>query len=257
MRAPSRRAFGAPLRLEVLPTRTRRGVVVSVPATGVCRSDWHGWMGHDPAISLPHVPGHELAGVVAAGPEVRAFAASDRVTVLAAQRALRAVPGLDADLRRRLPADFTLGLVRRARRAPGADLNLVRLPESLGFVEAASLGCRFMTAFAAVTEHGRVAAGDWVAVHGCGGVGLSAVMIASALGAAVVAVDVDPDTLSLARSLGAAETVDARARRRFGGGGRADRRRRPRLVRRARRAWRPAARRSCPCASAAGTCRSG
>jgi alcohol dehydrogenase len=87
---------------------------------------------------------------------------------------------------------------------PRADLNLVRLPDSLGFVEAASLGCRFMTAFAALAD---VRAGDWVAVHGCGGLGLSAVMIARALGAAVVAVDVDPETLQLARSLGAAEAV--------------------------------------------------
>jgi alcohol dehydrogenase len=94
---------------------------------------------------------------------------------------------------------------------PRADLNLVRLPDALDFVAAASLGCRFMTAFAAVTEHGRVGAGDWVAVHGCGGVGLSALMIAAALGAAVIAVDVDDETLALARSLGAAHTVDARA----------------------------------------------
>src|SRR3954471_19793108 len=93
---------------------------------------------------------------------------------------------------------------------PRADLNLVRLPDALGFVEAASLGCRFMTAFAAVTEQGRVGAGDWVAVHGCGGGGLSALMIATALGASVVAVDVDDETLALARSLGAAHTVNAR-----------------------------------------------
>ena len=93
---------------------------------------------------------------------------------------------------------------------PRADLNLVRLPDALGYVEAASLGCRFMTAFAALTEHGRVTAGDWVAVHGCGGVGLSAVMIAQALGAAVVAVDVDDETLSLAGALGAVISIDAR-----------------------------------------------
>ena len=42
------------------------GVVVAVRATGVCRSDWHGWMGHDPSIALPHVPGHELCGEVVA-----------------------------------------------------------------------------------------------------------------------------------------------------------------------------------------------
>jgi alcohol dehydrogenase len=93
---------------------------------------------------------------------------------------------------------------------PRAELNVVRLPEQLGFVEAASLGCRFMTAFAAVEVHGRVAPGDWVAVHGCGGVGLSAVMVAAARGAAVVAVDIDPGSLELARAVGAAHTIASR-----------------------------------------------
>jgi alcohol dehydrogenase len=211
------RAFGEPLAVATVPDPEPPpdGVVVEVRATGVCRSDWHGWMGHDPAISLPHVPGHELAGVVAAcGPEVRGFAAGDRVTVPFCCGCGRCEPCrhgwtqvCDADFQ---PGFTAWGSFAELVALPRADLNLVRLPESLGFVEAASLGCRFMTAFAAVTEHGRVAAGDWVAVHGCGGVGLSAVMIASALGAAVVAVDIDPDTLELARSLGAAALVDGR-----------------------------------------------
>jgi alcohol dehydrogenase len=76
-------------------------------------------------------------------------------------------------------------------------------------VEAAALGCRFMTAWAALRVHAQVGAGEWVAVHGCGGVGLSAVMIASALGASVVAVDVDDSKLERARSLGAATVVHA------------------------------------------------
>ena len=218
MRAAIMRAFGEPLRVEAVPDPepASDGVVVAVRASGVCRSDWHGWMGHDPAITLPHVPGHELAGVVAAaGPEVRGFAVGDRVTVPFCCGCGRCEPCrhgqtqiCDADFQ---PGFTAWGSFAELVALPRADLNLVRLPEPLGFVEAASLGCRFMTAFAALTEHGRVAAGDWVAVHGCGGVGLSAVMIARALGASVVAVDVDPETLELARSLGAAETVDARA----------------------------------------------
>ncbi len=48
------------------PVPAEHGVVVRVEATGLCRSDWHGWMGHDPDITLPHVPGHELAGTVEA-----------------------------------------------------------------------------------------------------------------------------------------------------------------------------------------------
>jgi alcohol dehydrogenase len=218
MRAVVVRAFGEPPDVETVPDPEppADGVVVAVRATGVCRSDWHGWMGHDPAISLPHVPGHELAGVVAAaGREVRGFRAGDRVTVPFCCGCGRCDPCrhghtqiCDADFQ---PGFTAWGSFAELVALPRADLNLVRLPEALGFVEAASLGCRFMTAFAALTEHGRVAAGDRVAVHGCGGVGLSAVMIARALGASVVAVDVDPETLELARALGAAETVDARA----------------------------------------------
>ena len=191
-------------------------MVVEVRATGVCRSDWHGWMGHDPAIALPHVPGHELAGVVAAaGPEVREWRPGDRVTVPFCCGCGRCEPCraghtqiCDNDFQ---PGFTAWGSFAELVALPHADLNLVRLPDALGFVEAASLGCRFMTAFAAVTEHGRVREGDWVAVHGCGGVGLSALMIATALGAAVVAIDVDDATLELARTLGAVHTVDARA----------------------------------------------
>ena len=90
-----------------------------------------------------------------------------------------------------------------------ADLNLVPLPDSIDFVTAASLGCRFATAFRALTAHGRIGAGDWLAVHGCGGVGLSAVMIGAALGARVIAVDVNSAALERATVLGAEAVVDA------------------------------------------------
>ncbi len=211
------RAFTEPLQVEDVPDPEppADGVVVAVRATGVCRSDWHGWMGHDPAIALPHVPGHELAGEVAAvGPEVRGFVVGDRVTVPFCCGCGTCEPcrhGHTQLCDRDFQPGFTAwGSFAELVALPRADLNLVRLPDELGFVAAASLGCRFMTAFAAVTDHGRVGAGDWVAVHGCGGVGLSALMIATALGASVVAVDVDDETLALARSLGAAHTVNAR-----------------------------------------------
>jgi alcohol dehydrogenase len=211
MKALVYRDFGGPLNVETVadPAPPADGVVVAVRATGVCRSDWHGWMGHDPAIALPHVGGHELAGeIVAAGPEVRGFATGDRVTVPfccgcgvcePCRQGWTQICDLDFQ-----PGFTAWGSFAELVALPRADLNLVRLPESLGYVEAASLGCRFMTAFAAL---GGVAAGDWVAVHGCGGVGLSAVMIARALGASVVAIDIDAETLELARSLGAAEVV--------------------------------------------------
>jgi alcohol dehydrogenase len=92
-----------------------------------------------------------------------------------------------------------------------ADLNLVPLPADLSYVTAASLGCRFATAFRAVVAQGRAAPGEWVVVHGCGGVGLSAVMIAAAHGSRVVAVDVSSEALALAAGFGAEVCVDASA----------------------------------------------
>ncbi|MCP4508980.1 MAG: zinc-binding dehydrogenase, partial [Fuerstiella sp.] len=90
-----------------------------------------------------------------------------------------------------------------------ADVNLVALPESIDSVTAASLGCRFATSFRAVIHQGKVNAGDVVVVHGCGGVGLSAVMIAAAAGARVIAVDINDERLSLAKDCGADLALNA------------------------------------------------
>ena len=219
-------AFGQPLSLETVPDPVPEpgGVVVEVRATGVCRSDWHGWMGHDASIALPHVPGHELAGVVAAvGREVRGFAVGDHVTVPFCCGCGRCEPCRQGETQiceRDLQPGFTLwGSFAEYVALPAADLNLVRLPSELGFVEAASLGCRFMTAWAALHVHAQVRTGEWVAVHGCGGVGMAAIMIAVAAGASVVAVDIDPRKLERARSLGAVAISGAGAIEEVTGGG--------------------------------------
>lgn len=191
------------------------GAVVRVRASGVCRSDWHAWMGHDPSVAPPHVPGHEFAGeVVAVGPEVRGVRAGERVTApfccgCGRCEACRTghqnlchheyQPGFDG------PGSFAEYVF-----VPHADVNIVRLPETLGFDEAASLGCRFMTSFAALVDAARLAAGETLVVIGCGGVGLSAVMIGAALGARVIAVDLDEGRLARARELGAQVLVSAR-----------------------------------------------
>jgi len=196
------------------PEPERDGVVVAVRATGVCRSDWHAWMGHDPSIVLPHVPGHELCGeVVAVGPEVRGFSVGDRVTVPFCCGCGACEPcrlGETQVCERDVQPGFTIwGSFAELVALPRADLNLVRVPSALSDVEAASLGCRFMTAWAALHVHAGVRAGEWVAVHGCGGVGLAAVMIATAAGASVIAVDIDERKLERARTLGAAHAVSA------------------------------------------------
>jgi alcohol dehydrogenase len=195
------------------PACPEGGVVIAVRATGVCRSDWHAWKGHDP-VALPHVPGHELAGVVAeVGAGVRHWAVGDRVTVpfvCGCGRCSWCEAGEAQVCPDQTQPGFTgPGSFAELVAIHGADTNLVRLPDSVDFVTAASLGCRFATAFRAVTTHGRLGADQWLAVHGCGGVGLSAVMIAVALGARVVAVDVNPDALERASELGAAAVADA------------------------------------------------
>jgi len=193
------------------PARPADGVVIAVAATGVCRSDWHAWQGHDPVV-LPHIGGHELAGVVVqTGPTVTRWRAGDRVTVPFAcgcGRCEYCLAGQAQVCPRQTQPGFTgPGSFAELVAIHAADANLVSLPDAVDFVPAASLGCRFATAFRAVTAHGRVRAGDWLAVHGCGGVGLSAVMIGSALGARVVAVDVAAAALDRARELGAEFTV--------------------------------------------------
>ncbi len=217
MRAAIYEQFGQPLTIQQLPDPTppEHGVVIRVMATGLCRSDWHGWMGHDPDIRLPHVPGHELAGTVeAAGPAVVRWQPGDRVTlpfVCGCGRCPQCASGNHQVCDRQFQPGFThWGAFAEYVAVDRADVNLVRLPEEIDFVTAASLGCRFVTAFRAIVDQGRVGAGQWVAVHGCGGVGLSAIMIASALGANVVGVDIGDDKLDLARAAGACATVNAK-----------------------------------------------
>ncbi|MBV7699327.1 zinc-dependent alcohol dehydrogenase family protein [Streptomyces sp. TRM70350] len=216
MRAVVFERFGEPADVREVadPRPAEHGVVVRVEATGLCRSDWHGWQGHDPDITLPHVPGHELAGVVeAVGARVTGRRPGDWVTVpfvCACGTCPSCAAGDQQVCERQTQPGFThWGSFAQYVALDHADVNLVAVPDDMSFATAASLGCRFATAFRAVVQQGRVAAGEWVAVHGCGGVGLSAVMIAAASGARVVAVDVSARALELARKFGAAQCVDA------------------------------------------------
>jgi len=196
------------------PAPTRDGVVVRVEATGLCRSDWHGWMGHDADIRLPHVPGHDLAGVIeAVGGDVTGWKAGDRVTlpfVCGCGVCPQCASGNHQVCDRQFQPGFThWGSFAEYVAIEYAGVNLVRIPETMGFITAASLGCRFATSFRAVVDQGRLAEGQWLAVHGCGGVGLSAVMIGRALGARVIAVDISESKLEFARRIGAEVCVNA------------------------------------------------
>jgi alcohol dehydrogenase len=197
------------------PSPERAGVVIEVRATGLCRSDWHGWQGHDTDITeLPHVPGHELAGEVrAVGGDVTRWRVGDRVTVpfiCACGRCPSCAAGDQQVCSRQTQPGFThWGSFAEYVAIDHADVNLVALPADMSFSTAAALGCRFATAFRSVVAQGRARAGEWVVVHGCGGVGLSAIMIASAVGAQVVAVDINPAALDLAKQFGATVTLEA------------------------------------------------
>ncbi|TVP96212.1 MAG: alcohol dehydrogenase [Planctomycetaceae bacterium] len=188
--------------------------VIAVRACGICRSDWHAWMGHDDEVRLPHVPGHELAGtVVAIGDGVRSWRIGDRVTVpfcCGCGSCYECDRGNSHICDSYTQPGFThWGAFAERVEIRFADRNLVHLPTEIDFVTAASLGCRFATSFRAIVQQGRTRAGDWVVVHGCGGVGLSAVMIAHAVGAQVIAVDIRPERLALAKELGAIVGIDA------------------------------------------------
>lgn len=197
------------------PTSPQDGVVIEVKVTGLCRSDWHGWMGHDSDIQLPHVPGHEFAGVIReVGKGVKNWKTGDRVTVPFVC-ACGVCPTCHSGNQQICADQFQPGFTHWGSFAQfvavhRAETNLVRLPDEMSFETAASLGCRFATSFRAVAAQGKVSGGQWVAVHGCGGVGLSAIMIASAMGATVIAVDISDEKLALAKAAGASFVLNAK-----------------------------------------------
>jgi len=216
MRAAIYDQFEQPLAVREVPEPEPRadGVVLKVEACGICRSDWHGWMGNDPDIQLPHVPGHEIAGEVAAiGSAIRNFTVGDRVTLPFVCGCGACEPCQRGDQHicdRQFQPGFTAwGGFAEYVAIKYADNNLVRLPDEIDFVAAATLGCRFATSFRAVVDQGKVKKGQWLAVFGCGGVGLSAIMIASAFGARVIAVDIADEKLEFARSIGAEAVVNS------------------------------------------------
>ncbi|MFC4549817.1 MULTISPECIES: zinc-dependent alcohol dehydrogenase family protein [Halorussus] len=202
------------------PDLADHGVVIETEACGVCRSDWHAWKGHgewaDDQVPAGQILGHEPAGrVVAVGSAVDRFREGDRVAVPFnlgrgdCEYCRNGHGNVCTDgIALGFEADAPGAFAERVH-IPYADYNAVALPRGVSATEMAALGCRFSTAYHALAHRADLTSGDWVAVHGCGGVGLSAVHIADALGANVVAVDITEEKLAKARELGADETVNA------------------------------------------------
>ena len=217
MRAAYFTEYQGPINIQTVddPTPSNDGVVIKVGATGLCRSDWHGWMGHDSDIQLPHVPGHEFAGtIVGVGKDIKRWKQGDRVTVpfvSGCGHCPECHSGNHQVCDNQFQPGFThWGSFAQYVAIDYADTNLIALPDDMEFATAASLGCRFATSFRGVIDQGKVSAGQIVAVHGAGGVGLSAIMIAAAAGAYVIAVDIDDSKLEFAKELGANATLNAR-----------------------------------------------
>ncbi len=217
MRAAYYERFCGPITVKTVtdPSAPDNGVVIRVQATGICLSDWHGWQGHDPDINLPHVPGHELAGdIVAVGQEVMNWQEGARVTlpfVCGCGNCYQCSTGNPQVCDYQFQPGFThWGSFAEYVAIHYADVNLVRLPDKMDYVSAASLGCRFITSFRAVIDQGRIKEGEWLVVHGCGGVGLAAIMIGHAVGARVLAVDIADDKLVMAQDFGAVAVVNTR-----------------------------------------------
>ena len=222
MRAAVLEAYGEPLTIESVdpPELAPHGVVVDVEACGICRSDWHAWQGHgewaDDQVPLGQILGHEPAGRVArVGERVETLEEGDRVAVpfnLGESSCYQCRNGHGNVCEDGYALGFESsvpGAFAEQVHVPHADFNAVALPEDVSAEAVAALGCRYVTAFHALAHRADVDAGDWIAVHGCGGLGLAAVQIASALGARVVAVDVRDEPLAMATDLGAEATVNA------------------------------------------------
>jgi len=197
-----------------VPTATNDGVVIKVEATGLCRSDWHAWMGHDSDIVLPHVPGHEFAGVISEiGKTVTKFKVGDRVTVPFVCGCGKCQYCLRGDAQvcptQTQPGFTGFGSFAEYVAIDNADFNLINIPAEVSFATAAALGCRFATSYRGLIKRAKVQPGETVAIFGCGGVGLSAIMIAKAHGADVYAIDINDDALEIAASLGA-QTINSK-----------------------------------------------
>jgi alcohol dehydrogenase len=201
------------------PTADPDEVVVETEACGICRSDWHAWRGDWEWIGVVPTPGlvfgHEPAGrVVEVGDDVDRLSVGDRITNpfnLGDGTCHHCRTGRTNRCEKSVPMGFVpfqKGAFAEYYTVREADHNAVVLPDGVDPVDVAGLGCRFATAFHGLLDRVEVEPGEWVAIHGCGGVGLSAVHVADAVGANVIAVDLSADKLDRARDLGADRTVD-------------------------------------------------
>lgn len=218
MKAAVLTEFNKPLEIQNVPEPelTDDGAIIDVQACGICRSDWHGWRGEWTGFlaPLPMIGGHEMSGIVSAvGKNVHSVKVGDRVIVPFTCGDGTCQHCLEGDSNvcdhQTMPGFTYNGGFAEYAHVPNADFNLVPLPEEVSFLEASGMGCRFMTAYHGVLSVGELKPGEWVSVFGAGGVGLSAIQIATTAGANVIAVDISDEKLEFAKKVGAVHTINS------------------------------------------------
>ena len=193
MRAAVVREFKQDLSIETVadPVCPENGVVLEVAACGVCRSDYHGWTGNHPKIESGSVLGHEYCGTVVEAGARAQHKVGDRLIapfILGCGQCLACQTGVSNTCSDQIVPGFGPPGAYAEYVAVPFDHNLVHLPSTIPPALAAGLGCRVTTAWHALTDRAGVKAGEWVAIHGTGGVGLSALLLAKVLGAQVIVV---------------------------------------------------------------------
>ncbi len=200
--------IGKPLEMQEIPVPSvgERDVLVRIKAAGICHSDAHYRAGTSPVGTLPQTLGHEVAGVVEeAGSQVTDLKVGDRVCLhylLTCGDCYYCTLGSEQFcpsgrmIGKHCDGGYAEYIAVPARSA-------VPLPDEIPFEQGAILMCSSSTTFHALRKT-RLAAGETVAVFGVGGLGMSAIQLAKAMGALdVYAVDISPDKLQLAEKYGA------------------------------------------------------
>jgi alcohol dehydrogenase, propanol-preferring len=207
--------FGAPLAVREVPVPTPGPgqVLVEISATGVCHTDLHAADGDWPVKpTLPFIPGHEGAGIVAAlGSGVSHLKEGDRVGIAWLHSACGhcdfCLSGWETLCLEQKNSGYSVN-GSFAQYAVGQADYLGRIPKDLSFVDAAPILCAGVTTYKGLKEL-NARPGEWVVISGVGGLGHVAIQYAKAMGLHVAAVDLGPEKMALARKLGAEISIDA------------------------------------------------
>lgn len=217
MKAAIVHEFGKPLLIEnvPIPVPGPGELLVKVAACGVCHTDLHAASGDWPVKpSLPFIPGHEVAGTVAAlGPGVTDFVIGDAVGIAWLHDACMRCEHCETGWETLCKHQHNTGYSCDGGFAEYAIANAAfaaRLPDDVDFAAVAPILCAGVTTYKGLKET-EVRPGQWVAISGIGGLGQVAIQYAKAMGLKVVALDLASEKLTLARRTGADLALDARS----------------------------------------------